>query len=190
MRCGGATMHRRLLALLLLALAGLTACGRMASTQPATGGYRLFLEEGYSNGAQQITVRDSGTGAVERVLPLGTAAPGWSRYYTVTQLAGNSRLSSIDPASGRTIAQRTIPAGFALPNLGYLGPTAGLSPNGEWLTLTDNSRATTGKLVTTFLVGASSLSGSFKTVRVDGAFSFDAISNDGRSLYLLHQMGD
>lgn len=183
-------MNRRLLALLLLALAGLTACGRMASTQPATGGYRLFLEEGYSNGAQQITVRDAGTGAVERILPLGTAAPDWSRYYTITQLAGNSRLSAIDPASGRTIAQRTIPAGFALPTLGYLGPTAGLSPNGAWLTLTDNSRATTGKLVTTFLVGASSLSGSFKTVRVDGDISFDALSNDGKSLYLIQKMGD
>jgi hypothetical protein len=96
----------------------------------------------------------------------------------------------IDPASGQSLAQKTIPAGFALPSFGQQGPTAGLSPNGEWLTLTDNSRATTGTLVTTFLVGASSLSGSFKRVHLDGAFSFDALSNDGNSLYLIQRMGD
>ena len=183
-------MSRRQLAVLILAVAGLTACGRATSTQPAAGGYRLFLEGGFSNSGETVKVVDSGTGAVERELPIGTANFNWSRYYTVTPVNGNGRLSAIDPASGRTIAQTTIPAGYALPNLGYQGPTAGLSPNGQWLALTDNGRATTGKLVTSLLVGASSLSGSFKTVRLDGAFSFDAISNDGQSLYLIQQMGD
>jgi hypothetical protein len=183
-------MSRRLIALLILAVAGLTACGRATSTHPAAGGYRLFLEEGYSDGAQHITVRDSATGAVERTLPIGTAAPDWARYYTVTPLNGTARLTATDPGSGQTLAQIGIPAGFTLPNLGSLGPTAGLSPNGEWLTLTDNGRATSGKLVTSFLVGPSSLSGSFKTVRLDGAFSFDALSNDGQNLYLIEKMGD
>jgi hypothetical protein len=182
-------MSRRQLALLILAVAGLTACGRTASTQPAAGGYRLFLEGGFSNGGETVKVVDSGTGTVERELPIGTASFDWSRYYTVTPLNGSGRLSAIDPASGRTIAQKTIPAGYALPNLGYQGPTAGLSPNGRWLTLTDNPHAA-AKAATSFLVGPSSLSGSFKTVRLDGTFSFDAISNDGNSLYLIQQMGD
>jgi hypothetical protein len=183
-------MSRRLIAFLILAVAGLTACGRAASIQPASGGYRLFLEEGYSDGAQHVTVRDAGTGAIERELPMGTAAPDWSRYYTVSQASGAARLTAIDPATGRTIAQTGIPAGFTLPNLGNLGPTAGLSPNGEWLTLTDNGRAMTGKLVTSFLVGPSSLAASFKTIHLDGAFSFDALSNNGQSLYLIQTMGD
>jgi hypothetical protein len=182
-------MSRRLIALLILTMSVLAACGRASST-PAAGGYRIFLESGFSNNAETVKVLDSGTGTVERELPLGTPAPEWSRYYTVTQLAGGARLMALDPASGATLAQVTVPAGFALPSLGLQGPTAGLSPNGEWLTLTDNGRATTGTLVTTFLVGASSLSGSFKSVHLDGAFSFDALSNDGNSLYLIERMGD
>jgi sugar lactone lactonase YvrE len=83
-----------------------------------------------------------------------------------------------------------IPRGYALPSLGYQGPTAGLSPNGQWLALTDNGTARTGKLVTSFLVGPSSLSNSFKTVHVNGDFSFDAISDTGQSLYLIQRMGD
>jgi hypothetical protein len=183
-------MSRRLIVLVILTVSILTACGRASSTNhPAGGGYRIFLESGFSNNAETVKVVDSGAGTVERELPLGTPAPDWSSYYTVTQLSGSARLSAIDPASGRSLAQKTIPAGFALPSLGQ-GPTAGLSPNGEWLTLTDNGRATTGTLVTSFLVGASSLSGSFKTVHLDGVFSFDALSNDGNSLYLIQRMGD
>ena len=183
-------MSRRLIALLLVSFAALTACGRVSATHPAAGGYRLFLEEGFNGGSERITVRDTASGALERELPLGTPAPDWSRYYTVTSPAGSGRLTAIDPSSGRTMAQVAIPAGFALPSLGYQGPTAGLSPSGKWLALTDNGRATSGKLVTSFLVGASSLSGSFKTVRVDGDFAFDALSDTGQSLYLIQRMGD
>jgi hypothetical protein len=183
-------MSRRLIAMLLVSLAALTACGRVSATHPAAGGYRLFLEEGFNGGSERITVRDSATGTLERELPLGTPAPDWSRYYTVTSLAGSGRLTAIDPASGRTLAQIAVPTSFALPSLGYQGPTAGLSPNGKWLALTDNGRATAGKLVTSFLVGPSSLSGSLKTVRVDGDFAFDALSDTGQSLYLIQRMGD
>jgi hypothetical protein len=183
-------MSRRLIALVLVSFAALTACGRVNATNQASGGYRIFLEEGFNGGSERITVRDSGNGALERELPLGTPAPDWSRYYTVTPLAGSARLTALDPGSGRTIAQKTVPTGFVLPSLGYQGPTAGLSPDGQWLALTDNGRATTGKLVTSFLVGPSSLSGAFTTVQVDGDFAFDALSNTGQSLYLIQRMGD
>jgi len=183
-------MDRRLIALLLLSFAALTACGRVSATHPAAAGYRIFLEEGFNGGSERIAVRDSSSGALERHLPLGTPAPDWSRYYTVSSLAGSARLTALDPASGRTIVQIAIPTDFALPSFGYPGPTAGLSPDGQWLALTDNGRATTGKLVSSFLVGPSSLSGSFKTVHVAGDFAFDALSDSGQSLYLIQRMGD
>jgi hypothetical protein len=177
-------MGYRLIAVLIIALAGLTACGRYASAPLGASGYRLFLEQGY-NDAQQITVFDSGTGTVERQLPIGTPAPDWSRYYTVSALGGSSRLTALDPASGRTLGQATIPAGYELPSLGFQGPTAGLSPDGQWLVLTRGNGTTSS-----FLVGSSSLSDGFKTVQLKGDFSFDAVSNDGRSLYLIQKMGD
>ena len=182
-------MSRRLIALLILAVAVLTACGRATSTHPAAGGYRLFLEEGFSDGGQHITIRDSATGAIERELPIGTAAADWSRYYSVASVGGSARLTAIDPASGRTLNQTTIPAGYALPDLGYLGPTAGLSPNGQWLALTSQARAA-GGVTTNFLVGSSSLTESFKTIHLNGDFAFDALSNDGQNLYLIQKMSD
>jgi hypothetical protein len=183
-------MSRRLIALLLVSFAALTACGPVRATHPAAAGYRIFLQEGFNEGSERVAVRDSRSGVLERQLPQGTPSADWSRYYTVTPGTGSARLTALDPSSGQTIAQVSIPSGFVLPSLGDQGPTGGLSPNGQWLVLTDNGRATTGKLVSSFMVGPSSLSASFKTVHLDGDFGFDALSNTGQSLYLIQRMED
>jgi DNA-binding beta-propeller fold protein YncE len=183
-------MTRRLLALLMVSLAALTACGRVSATLPAAGGYRVFLEEGYGGGGERITVRDSGTGAIERTLPIGTPAPDWSRFYTITPLTGSTRLNALDPGTGQTMAQASLPAGYALPNSSYIGPTGGISPNGRWLALTSQGHGTGGRVFTNFLVGSTSLVDAFKPARVDGDFSFDALSNDGQRLYVIQKMSD
>ena len=178
-------MTSRRIALLILAVSILTACGRPnATTHPAAAGYLIFLEGGFSNAGESVKVLDSGTGTVVRELPIGTPASDWSRYYIVTQLSGSAQLKAIDPASGRTIAQATIPASYSLPDIASQGPTAGISPNGQWLALTQKGTSTN------FLVGSSSLTDSFKTIHVNGDFVFDALSNDGKSLYLIQKMTD
>jgi len=180
-------MSRRLIVLLILAFSVLTACGRANATHPAAAGYLIFLEGGFSNSGESVKVLDSGTGTIVRELPIGTPASDWSRYYIVTQLTGSASLKAIDPASGRTIAQATVPSGYSLPNIAFQGPTAGISPNGQWLALT---RHATGDAITNFMVGSSSLTDSFKAISVNGDFVFDALSNDGKSLYLIQKMKD
>jgi hypothetical protein len=182
-------MSRRLIVALILTMSILAACGRASSNHPAAGGYRIFLEAGFSNGAETVKVLDSGSGSVERELPLGTPNSDWSRYYTVTQLSGSARLMALDPTTGQTVAQVTVPAGYTLPNIGFHGPTAGISPNGKWLALTSQTRGS-GAITTNFMVGSSSLTESFKTIHVSGDFVFDALSNDGKSLYLIQKMID
>jgi len=176
-------MTSRLIALLILTVSILTACGRANATPPAAAGYLIFLEGGFSNAGETVKVLDSGTGSVVRELPLGTPSSDWSRYYVVTQLTGSAQLKAIEPASGRTIGQIAVPAGYSLPNIAFQGPTAGISPNGKWLALSQNS--------SNFLVGPSSLSEPFKTIHLKGGeFVFDALSNDGNSLYLIQKMLD
>lgn len=182
-------MSRRLIVLVIIAVSTLTACGRAASTHPAAGGYLIFLEGGFSNSGETVKVLDSGTGEVVRELPIGTPASDWSHYYIVTPVSGRAQLKAIDPASGRTIAQTTIAAGYSLPNVAFQGPAAGLSPNGQWLAVTSQSR-TAGAITTNFLVGSSALTDPFKTIHLKGDFVFDALSNDGKSLYLIQKLGD
>ncbi len=177
-------MSRRLIAGLIVFVAVLTGCARPISAPPAVAGYRLFVEQGTNRvGPPAIAVLDSGTGKVERELPLGTPAFDWSRYYIVTPVNRSARLSALDPASGRTLAQTTIPAGFTLPQLRFDGPTAGLSPNGSWLALTSHRQGHTD-----FLVGSTSLTQSFTSIALDGNFEFDALSNDGSRLYLIENL--
>ena len=185
-------MSRRLIALLIVAVSVLAACGRTASTtHPASAGYLIFLEGGFSNSGETVKVLDSGSGSIVRELPIGTPTADWSRYFIVTPLTGSAQLKAIDPASGRTIAQTSIASGYSLPNFGFQGPTAGLSPNGQWLVLTNPAHYAGGVLTTKFLVGSSSLTASFQTIEVKaGDFRFDALSNDGKSLYLIQRMGD
>src|ERR1700694_4354733 len=58
---GGVPMSRRLIALLILTFAILTACGRANATHPAAAGYLIFLEGGFSNSGETVKVLDSGT---------------------------------------------------------------------------------------------------------------------------------
>jgi hypothetical protein len=187
-------MRHRLIAAALPAVLLLAACGPRAgvsvkSSHSPAGAYRIFLQEGFNGGARQVTVVNSMTGAVERQLPLGTPAPDWSRYYIVERGTTNGTLKAIEPSSGQTLAQTSIPGGFFLPDLTGLGPTAGLSPNGRWLTLTRQLFEQHGT-TTSVLIGDSSLSQPFKHIELTGDFSFDALSNDGKSLYLIEKMQD
>jgi hypothetical protein len=183
-------MNRRLIAALILSLSILAGCGRAQVTQAASTGYRLFLQEGYANGAQFVNVIDSGTGRMEQQLPLGTPAPDWSRYYTIRQGSDPHQLRALDPASGRILNQVAIPDTFELPNLNGIGPTAGLSPNGRWIALVSQGPDQGGQPVTAFMVGASSLTESFATVHLNGNFAFDALSNDGNRLYVIQHLGN
>ena len=187
-------MRHRLIAALLPGILFVAACGprvgvSVNSSHLNAASYRIFLEEGYNGGSQQVTVVNSMTGAVERQLPLGTPAPDWSRYYLVERGTTNSVLKAIQPSSGHTLAQTSIPGGFSLPDLTGLGPAAGLSPDGRWLALTRQLFDQHGT-TTSVLIGDSLLNQPFKRVDLTGDFSFDALSNDGNYLYLIQKMQD
>ena len=55
-------MTSRLIALLILTVSILTACGRANAMPSAAAGYLIFLEGGFSNGGESVKVLDSGTG--------------------------------------------------------------------------------------------------------------------------------
>ena len=188
-------MRHRLTAAVFSGVLLISGCGQSAavhvnSSHVSGASYRVYLEAGFNGGSQPgITVVNSAGGTVERHLALGTPAPDWSRLYVVVKGTTNGTLKAIQPSSGRTLAEIQIPGGFLLPDLTGLGPTAGLSPNGRWLALVRQLFDLHGT-TTSVLLGESSLTQPFRQVDFTGDFSFDALSNDGRSLYLIQKLRD
>ncbi len=132
---------------------------------------------------------DSGTGSVDRDLPLGIPSRDWSKLYAV-EPAGGTTLRVGDLPSGKVL--RDVPLeGRYWPPGGPLGTLPlGLSPDGHWLVLTSStSDGQRGILNTRYLVIDTTFATPPRRIQLNGYFTFDAISNDGAHLYLNEYLG-
>jgi len=119
-------------------------------------------------------------GDLVRSLGRAVASPDGSLYYTLDG-ASPSTLGWVDAKTGRTITQLQLEGSYSFANERELGPT-GLSPNGRWLVLVGESAASRFALIDTALLKLAAI------VEVPGAFGYDAISDDGSSLYLIERI--
>ena len=119
-------------------------------------------------------------GDLVRSLGRAVASPDGSVYYTLDG-ASPSTLGWVDAKTGRTITQLQLEGSYSFANERELGPT-GLSPNGRWLVLVGESAASRFALIDTALLKLAAI------VEVPGAFGYDAISDDGSSLYLIERI--
>jgi len=132
-----------------------------------------------SAGADGLPVLSVDAGPTGVTVPTGTA-----RYVTIP--AGHSTVvARVRRDGGRIIRSRLLPGTFTIPAVAYDGSAGGLSADGRTLVLitprTGFPRARTALLV----LGARGLAPR-ATIRLQGDFSFDAISPQGRLLYLIH----
>src|SRR5439155_6431392 len=121
-----------------------------------------------------ISVVDAASGRALRTLPLGTPSPDWRWLYALDR----NVVQVVDPVTGAVAAQTTVPEWAA---------TVRTSANGRWLVLAE--RAAPGSSTTRFEVRDAALAKPPQRVTLPGSFSFDGISNDGRSLFLLEGVG-
>jgi DNA-binding beta-propeller fold protein YncE len=177
------------LALLTVACGQTTAKSTSSPSPAVSDKYQLVLAESFNGGQSHLTVRDAATGKLLRRLPNGTPAPDWSRLYSTEWLVNSAaRLLVTDPQNGQAVATTTIARGFDLPMLSE-AVASGISPNGKWLTLARQTNAG-ANFHSEFSIGPSDLSQPFTNIGLDGNFEFDAISNDGKSLYLIQRLDD
>ena len=161
-----------------LAAAGLllAACAAQVSSPPE------------SAASDQLVVRTSSAlqvwdakGDLVRSLGRAVASPDGSVYYTLD--GSPTAVRWVDAKTGRTITQLQLDGSYAFANERELGPT-GLSPNGRWLVLVGESAASSRfALIDTALLKLAAVA------EVPGAFGYDAISDDGTSLYLVERIG-
>jgi hypothetical protein len=106
-----------------------------------------------------------------------------SRYLTVT--AGNRTvIEQIKTDGGSLTSTRTLHGLWALPAVTILGDAAGLSADGETLVLIKPDYSFRSEQTTLLIAEADHLR-SLERIKLDGRFSFDAISPDGTLLYLV-----
>jgi hypothetical protein len=109
-----------------------------------------------------------------------------ARYVTLP--AGrNTMLASVQPDGGRVWQSRVLPGRLTIPAVAYDGSAAGLSADGGTLVLIEPRVAFPRARTTLVVLGTGRLTVR-RTIRLDGDFSFDAISPRGRLIYLIHYL--
>jgi len=157
--------------------------------EPRTGEF-LYLQEG-----SKIRVRDAVTGEVRAEAPSGLISPDWKTVYTLANVArysadapeGRTTVLAMD-LFGETLRSFDLPGEFHIATPAP-GKPAGLSANGRTLVLPQ--RQGSSPTATRFAVLDTSFESPAKYVDLPGPFSFDALSPDGKTLYLIeHAAGD
>ncbi|HEY3195551.1 MAG TPA: hypothetical protein VGK42_09980 [Candidatus Dormibacteraeota bacterium] len=172
----------RAMVLALSAVLVVAGCGKAAvSPVPDSGQYRLY-EAATTRSASMVAVINSRSHAVERRLPLGVTSADWRHLY----IAMGSTLTDINPNSGATLHTLRLPGDYHLPFATMTGMPGGLSQNGRWLVVQAFDDTPEGPPKASHLLVIDT-SYAKVPVRIDlpGAFEFDAISNDGRRVFLI-----
>jgi YVTN family beta-propeller protein len=120
-------------------------------------------------------------GNLVRSLGRAVASPDGTVHYALEGSAPTT-LRWTNAKTGRAITQLTLPGAYAFANEAGPAPT-GFSPNGRWLVLVgDEGAKSSFAIVDTSLVKLAAFA------EVPGPFTYDAISDDGTSLYLIERI--
>jgi len=177
---------RRLVATAILPAILVAACGSAALDQssattgsPAVARTNDVLVLGSAGGTSVIDA----SGRVISDLGQVIGAPGWTvAFATDVDSAGNTAVRIIDARTGKT-TRTTKLSGRWTTIAGYGNGPSGLSPNGRWLVLADpRPDRTAFELVDTNGPAQP------KRLEIPGRYAFDAVSDDGASLFLVERM--
>lgn len=158
------------------------ACGQTPGVPLTRGDYRLYEA---TTDHSQIAVIDSGSHVAQRSLPLGTPSSDWQHLYSVS----SNTLLDTDPQTGSTLNKLTLPGTYHLPPATLSGVPGGLSQDGKWLVAQAfDPTAKALPSATHFIVMSTSFGSRGTRIDMRGYYQFDAISNDGRRLYLIEYL--
>ena len=145
----------------------------------------LAVLAGLPTWAMAAVEKAPGIGLDVSSLPL--AAPGGDVAYVTRDGKRTTRLLETPPDGGAALRALRIPGSFALPAVAYDGLPAGLSADGRTLMLVNPRRRFPRANTTLAIVDPRGMRLRGQ-IRLRGDFSFDAISPDGRLLYLIQYL--
>jgi len=176
---------RRSLAVLAIVIV-VSACGSLneersqAASQPA---HELL----YVATVTGMSVVDATTDSLVATLPPGTLLPDHSRYWTV-ETGDRTTVRGIDPTTGVDQIAFGIDGRWSVP-AAYGPAPSGLSANGKWMVLVAPPVPINGSgLFDRFAVVDLAKRRIDHVVSANGDLGFDAVSDDGRNLYLVEHL--
>lgn len=122
---------------------------------------------------------------VEDTGPTGIADPGGVYRYVSLDLGGETLVERTVQNGGAVSKTRILPGDYTIPAVGIDGSASGLSGDGETLVLI-RPRTSYPRRSTEFVVLDTAGLRVRDRIALGGDFSFDAISPDGRAMYLIH----
>jgi hypothetical protein len=119
--------------------------------------------------------------------PTGVTTPGGTDRFITLVTSGSTLVARVRRDGGQVQAWRTLHGSLSIPAVAYDGAGAGLSADGRTLVLI-RSRTSFPQRSTRFVVLAANGLRVRHRIRLRGDFSFDAISPDGRTMYVIHYL--
>ena len=108
----------------------------------------------------------------------GVVAASGVRFVT-TYLPGQTKVRALSTRTGRVLRSATIPGAYGVPVVTHDGSTGGASADGGTLVLADRTGASRFAILDAKTLRVR------KTFELPGAFSYDAISPNGRIVFLI-----
>ncbi len=102
----------------------------------------------------------------------------------VDRNASTTQVSLVRDRDAKVLATRRLPGRLGVPTITFAGLVEGTWAQGRRLVLSSSIYDDAGR--TTFVVLDTRTLAPLRTIRLSGAFAFDAVSPDGRRLYVLH----
>ena len=177
----------RSLVILLTATALVVACGSLKEEEISQAASQPAHELLYVATTTGMSVVDATTDSLVATLPPGTLLPDRSRYWTIDS-GDRTTVRALDPATGGEQLAFVIDGRWSVP-AAYGPAPSGLSANGKWMVLVAAPVTVTGNgTLNRFAVVDLAQKRIARVVNASGDVGFDAVSDDGKNLYLVEHL--
>jgi hypothetical protein len=117
--------------------------------------------------------------------PAGVTTPGGTDRFITLDAGRDTLVARVRRAGGQVLASRVLRGSLAVPAVALDGAAGGLAADGRTLVVIQ-PRSSFPRRTTRFVVLGARRLAVRDQVRLHGDYSFDAISPDGRTMYLVH----
>lgn len=124
--------------------------------------------------------------------PAGITAPAQKYRFVTLHGSRATKLAAIDKATGKVVRSRSLRGEWGIPYVTFSGAVDGLSRDGKTLVIADWVQAKNSPFRprSSFRIYGTNLLDLRSRFTLRGDFSFDALSPDGQTLYLIQHVGD